>query len=136
MSAASASPGAEGATILFVDDEPGMRKYLAEQLSHTPHKVFVAADGEAALTLSEGFSGIIHLLITDVMMPLMNGKELADRLCALRPDIKVLFISGYNRADLWPNDVCEDQTDWLPKPFTASQFHAKVRSVLDGLRKP
>jgi len=69
-----------------------------------------------------------------VMMPGMNGKDLADRLCVLRPDIKVLFVSGYSRADLWP-DVCEDQTDWLPKPFTSAQLRRKVRQVLDGINE-
>ena len=122
-------------TILLVDDEPEMRHYLSRLLSRENFRLLVAAEGEAALSLSVGFAGIIDLLITDVMMPVMNGKDLADRLCALRPELKVLFISGYNRADLWPNDVCEDQTDWLPKPFTASDFHRKVAQLLDLIRK-
>jgi YesN/AraC family two-component response regulator len=94
-----------------------------------------AEDGEEALAKSESFKGEIHLLVTDVMMPVMNGKDLADRLCVMRPDIKVLFISGYSRADIWP-DVCEDVTDWLPKPFTTSQFHHKVRQVLGTINEP
>ena len=122
-------------TILLVDDERAMREFLSRALAKEGYRVLVAADGEAALSVSEGYSGEIHLLVTDVMMPVMNGKDLADRLCSLRPDIKVLFVSGYSRADLWP-DVCEDQTDWLPKPFTAPQFHRKVRQVLDGINNP
>jgi two-component system cell cycle sensor histidine kinase/response regulator CckA len=129
---AAAPPARE--TILLVDDEAQVRAFLAKVLGITGYRVMVAADGEDALSMSEGFGGTIHLLITDVMMPNMNGKELADRLCALRPEIKVLFISGYRRADLWPDDVCEDVTDWLPKPFTPTQFHSKVREILDSVR--
>lgn len=135
-----AKPGKESGngrareTILLVDDERSVREFLTRSLSKEGYRVLAAGDGESALALSEKFDGEIHLLVTDVMMPVMNGKDLADRLCALRPDIKVLFVSGYSRADLWP-DVCEDQTDWLPKPFTAAQLHRKVRRVLDGINE-
>jgi two-component system cell cycle sensor histidine kinase/response regulator CckA len=121
-------------TILLVDDERPVREFMARTLFKEGYRVLVADDGESALSQSVRYAGEIHLLITDVMMPVMNGKDLADRLCSLRPDIKVLFISGYSRADFWP-DVCEDQTDWLPKPFTVAQFHRKVRQVLDGINK-
>ena len=121
-------------TILLVDDERSVREFMARTLSKQGYRVLVAGDGESALAQSVGYPGEIHLLVTDVMMPVMNGKDLADRLCSLRPDIKVLFVSGYSRADFWP-DVCEDQTDWLPKPFTVSQFHRKVRKVLNGVNE-
>lgn len=121
-------------TILLVDDERPIREFLSRTLDKAGYRVLAAADGESALSLSEKFAGFIHLLVTDVMMPVMNGKDLADRLCSLRPDIKVLFMSGYSRSDFWP-DVCEDQTDWLPKPFTASQFHRKVRYMLDSVEE-
>lgn len=134
-----AKPGKNGEsrireTILLVDDERPVREFMARTLSRQGYRVLVAEDGESALAQSVAFPGEIHLLVTDVMMPVMNGKDLADRLCSLRPDIKVLFISGYSRDDLWP-DVCEDQTDWLPKPFTVAQFHRKVRHVLDGINE-
>lgn len=121
--------------IMLVDDEEVMRRFLAEALSGEGYHVLVAGDGEAALAMSETFSGPIHLLITDVMMPVMNGKELADRLCALRPELKVLFVSGFSRADIWPVDSCEDVTDWLPKPFTREQFRDKVRRLLSAIDK-
>jgi two-component system cell cycle sensor histidine kinase/response regulator CckA len=123
-------------TILLVDDETAMRNYLTELLAGEGYRIIAAGDGEEALSKSEKYDGTIHLLITDVMMPVMNGKELADRLCALRPEIKVLFISGYRRSDIWPVDACEDQTDWLPKPFTAPMFHAKVREILGSVPEP
>jgi CheY-like chemotaxis protein len=123
-------------TILLVDDERVMREYLQGILREEGYRVLLADNGEDALSRSEKFPGDIHLLITDVMMPVMNGKELADRLCVLRPLIKVLFISGYGRADIWPVESCEDQTDWLPKPFSAQAFHAKVRKILDSAAPP
>jgi two-component system cell cycle sensor histidine kinase/response regulator CckA len=122
-------------TILLVDDEIAVRRYLSRSLAKEGYRVLEAGDGEEALAKSDGFKGDIHLLVTDVMMPVMNGKDLADRLCVMRPDIKVLFISGYSRADIWP-DVCEDTTDWLPKPFTFMQFQRKVRHVLGSINEP
>jgi two-component system, cell cycle sensor histidine kinase and response regulator CckA len=117
-------------TILLVDDEEPMRRFLSKALEGEGYNVMVAGDGEAALAMSESFQAPIHLLITDVMMPVMNGKELADRLCTLRPELKVLFVSGFSRADIWPVDSCEDVTDWLPKPFSRDQFRARVRQLL------
>ena len=117
-------------TILLVEDEREMREMLVALLKEDGYQVLVAANGEHALTLSEGYPGTIHLLVTDIMMPVMNGKELADRLCDLRPDIRVLFITGVGRADIWPLDICEDMADWLPKPFTWSQLRRKIRSIL------
>jgi two-component system, cell cycle sensor histidine kinase and response regulator CckA len=128
-------PVADRETILLVDDEKLVREFLAKALIAEGYRVIVAGDGENALSMSEEFGATIHLLVTDVMMPVMNGKELADRLCALRPEIKVLFISGYRRSDFWPDEVCEDQTDWLAKPFTAPLFNRKVRAILDSVRK-
>lgn len=128
-------PAATGETILLVEDEPVMRRFLAEALDTEGYRVLLAGHGEEALSLSEAYPSPIHLLVTDVMMPVMNGKELADRLCALRPELKVLFISGFSRADVWPMDACEDQTDWLPKPFTGPVFHVKVRQILGTVRK-
>ena len=132
--APGAPPRSARATILLVEDERSLREFLERTLTQAGYRVLAAGDGESALSLSEEFDGEIHLLVTDVMMPLMNGKDLADRLCALRPEIKVLFVSGFSRADFWP-DACEDMTDWLPKPFTAAQFHGKVRHLLDSINE-
>lgn len=122
-------------TILLVEDEEKVRNLLCEILAEEGYRIIAAGDGEEALTASEAYEGPIHLLITDVMMPVMNGKELADRLCALRPDIKVLFITGLRRYGVDLGDVCEDQTDFLPKPFSGAQFQRKVREVLDTVSK-
>jgi two-component system, cell cycle sensor histidine kinase and response regulator CckA len=131
------SPGTKRLeTILFVEDEERMRAFLVQSLMESGYQVLVASEGEHALTLSEEFAGSIHLLVTDVMMPVMNGKELADRLCVLRPEIQVLFITGLSRSDIWPIDACNDMMDWLPKPFTGKQFRIKVREMLDCAKRP
>ncbi|MDB5104528.1 MAG: putative Histidine kinase [Fibrobacteres bacterium] len=128
-------PAALRETILLVDDEEAVREFLSKMLIGEGYRVIVAGNGEQALSMSEEFGATIHLLVTDVMMPVMNGKELADRLCTLRPEIKVLFISGYRRADFWTGDACEDQTDWLPKPFSGPLFQRRVRELLDSVNK-
>lgn len=122
-------------SILFVEDDEGMRDFLVHSLVESGYRVLVAKDGEHALTLSQEFPGTIHLLVTDIMMPVMNGKELADRLCVLRPEIQVLFITGLGRADIWPLDACEDMMDWLPKPFTGKRFRDKVQEMLECAKR-
>lgn len=122
-------------TILLADDEERVRRSLGRLLTDAGYRVLQAGDGEQALTVSEDFRGHIHLLVTDVMMPVMNGKELAERLCALRPDIKVLFISGYPREEIFPEDVCEDVVECLSKPFTPLEFRSRVRMILDSVRE-
>jgi DNA-binding response OmpR family regulator len=137
--AESARPNVAGQglneTILLVDDEAPVLRFFTKVLQDTGYRVLPAGDGEQALTISEVFPGLVHLLVTDVMMPVMNGKELAQRLCTLRPEIKVLFISGYRREEIFPVDACEEIVDWLPKPFTALEFNRKVRQVLDSVAK-
>ena len=121
-------------TILLVEDEERTRSLLCKLLEDQGYLVLEADDGEAALSISEVFEGEIHLLVTDLMMPIMNGKELADRLCALRPEIKVLFISGISRTDILP-EVCEERSDWLHKPFTIAELNSKVRRILNSVRE-
>ena len=133
--AVRSSPSSPKETILLVEDEAFMRTFLSGILDAKGYFVLSAVHGEDALAMSEGYASPIHLLVTDVMMPVMNGKELADRLCTLRPELKVLFISGFSRKDVWPVDACEDQTDWLSKPFTGPVFHDKVRQILDSVRE-
>lgn len=118
-------------TILLADDEQVVRGFLAGVLARDGYRVLAASDGEKALALSERFPSPIHLLVTDLMMPVMNGKELANRLCTQRPEIRVLFISGFSRRDFWPDEACEDLTDWLPKPFSATDLLRRVRELLD-----
>ena len=94
------------------------------------YQILQAGDGEAALALSVGFTGPIRLLITDVMMPVMNGKDLAERLCTLRPEIRVLFVSGYSKGEALSESVCDGREHWLAKPFTSARLAAAVRKIL------
>ena len=89
-----------------------------------------AANGKEALTLVEGYPDKIHLLITDVLMPELPGPELATALVAMRPDIKVIFISGYSDGSLATNGVLKPGTVLVHKPFTIRALTAKLREVL------
>lgn len=123
--------------VLIVDDDLGARVHMAKTLSRKGHVLLQAGDGEEALTLSMGRKGPIHLLITDVMMPVMNGKELAERLCALRPGIRILYVSGYTREEVISEKRnCAAREWWLAKPFTGGQLLAKVREILAAPADP
>jgi DNA-binding response OmpR family regulator len=122
-------------TLLLVDDDGVARRRISKALESKGYKVLTAGDGEEALALSVSFRGRIHLLITDVMMPVMNGKELSERLCAMRAEIHVLFVSAFSREDVLSGNGCSDREFWLAKPFTAAGLLARIRSILgDGPR--
>lgn len=120
----------EGApVILLVEDEDPVRRLIAKLLGMRNYTILEANQGESALAVSESFPGPIHLLITDIMMPVMNGRELASRLARLRPGLKVLFISGYPGKFL-PGGEGEDDEEFLPKPFKTDALLAKVEALL------
>jgi DNA-binding response OmpR family regulator len=95
--------------------------------------VLVAASGIDALKAAAGHEGRIHLLLTDVVMPRMSGKELADALLRERPDTRILYMSGYTDDAIVHHGVLDPGTELLPKPFTPNELAARVRSVLDGV---
>ncbi len=113
--------GAE--TILLVEDEEAVRTLVREVLSRLGYRVLVASDGVEALALSRRFEEPIHLLLTDVIMPGMDGRELAERMMVARPDTRVLFMSGYAEPPI-PDDVL------LEKPVTPAALARKVSAVL------
>jgi len=128
--------GSAAEAVLVVDDDAGTRAHIARALSGKGYAVLEAGDGEEALTLSVARKGPIHLLITDVMMPVMNGKELAERLCAMRPGIRVLYVSGYTREEVMSDSRnCAAREWWLAKPFTGGELLAKVEAILDEARR-
>ena len=133
-SPSKSAPRTAKGTLLLVDDDESARKNMAKVLDRKGWTVLVAGDGEEALALSVGFKGPIHLLITDVMMPVMNGKDLAERLCAMRPEILVLFVSGYAKEEVLSENGCGDREHWLGKPFTGTQLGAKVKAILASAR--
>lgn len=122
------SKGSE--TILLVEDEEPLRRLCTEFLEQLGYNILPAANGREALTVLEGYPDKIHLLITDVLMPELPGPELADAVLTLRPEIKVIFISGYADGSLAPNGVLKPGTVLVRKPFTIRALTAKLREVL------
>jgi PAS domain S-box-containing protein len=127
---AAAPHGSE--TVLLVEDEPAVRGLARDILHQQGYTVLEAADGDEALRVGRDHGGPIHLLVTDVVMPQMGGRELADRLQAGRREVKVLYVSGYTDDAILHQGVSETGTAFLPKPFTASALAHKVREVLDA----
>jgi len=119
-------------TILLVEDEAALREITREILEATGYTVLDAAHGAAALQLSEGYEGAIHLLLTDVVMPGLTGSELAQRLTAERTAMKVLFMSGYTDDAVIMHGVLTKEMPFVQKPFTIAQLARKVREVLDA----
>ncbi|HZR55433.1 MAG TPA: ATP-binding protein [Terriglobales bacterium] len=121
----------ERETILLVEDEGNLR-YLARQfLEQQGYMVLEAGDGDSALQLSSSHKGPIHLLLTDVVMPGMNGRDLATQVSRARPGIKVLYMSGYTENAIGHNGTLDLGIVLLQKPFTLPDLKTKVREMLD-----
>jgi CheY-like chemotaxis protein len=118
-------------TVLLVEDEPSVRAIAKEILGRRGYTVLDVESGAAALDVVAGNPRPIHVLLTDVVMPKMNGVELASRVAALRPLIKVVFMSGYTADVLSGFDFKAGQA-LIPKPFNGNALAAKVREVLDA----
>jgi signal transduction histidine kinase/ActR/RegA family two-component response regulator len=118
-------------TVLLVEDEQAVRCATAEFLRLQGYNVIEARDGLDALSLARGRSEIIHLLITDVVMPNMSGGELARELARVRPDTKSLFVSGYAGKTVLDHKVVDLETNFLQKPYTLKQLALKARAALD-----
>jgi len=118
-------------TILLVEDESNLR-YLARQyLEKQGYRVIEAADGAVAMQIAVAHEGIIHLLLTDVIMPGMNGRELAQRISEIRPNTKVLYMSGYTENVVGHNGMLDTGVRLLQKPFNLRDLKRLVREVLD-----
>jgi CheY-like chemotaxis protein len=124
-----------GETILLAEDEPAVRGLVRETLQQLGYTVLEASDGYEALKLVQEHAAEIHLLLTDVIMPLMNGHELAIRLRAVRPATKVLYMSGYTNDVLAFHGI-DRELDFIEKPFTSSDLAAKLGRVLSGAHRP
>lgn len=118
-------------TILLVEDETNVRELLCGMLRSKGYEVLEAARGEEALALGKNHSQPIHLIVTDMVMPQMNGRELARRLCALHPESNVLYMTGYAGNKIGAIDVLENDVAFIHKPFSAEALSQKVRSILD-----
>jgi len=130
VEATKVEPGTE--TILLVEDEANLR-YLARQfLEKQGYRVIEAADGSVAMQIVVAHEGVIHLLLTDVIMPGMNGRELAQRVSEIRPNVKVLYMSGYTENVIGHNGTLDAGVRLLQKPFNLRDLKDKVREVLDA----
>ena len=125
--------GAE--TILLAEDEDMVRKLAVQVLEMHGYRVLEAANGGAALLICERHKEPIHLLITDVIMPEMSGRELAVRLAQLRPEMKVLYMSGYTDNAIVHQGVLDEGANFIQKPFPTEALARKVRDVLDAPEK-
>jgi two-component system, cell cycle sensor histidine kinase and response regulator CckA len=124
----SAPPGTE--TLLLVEDEPAVRSLICRVLERAGYTVLSAANGEDALRTAAGHGAVIDLLLTDVVMPGMTGKAVAERLTASRPEMRVLYMSGYTDDAIVQHGVLEAGTAFIQKPLAPAQLLKKVREVL------
>ena len=118
-------------TILIVEDDEMLRELIKDGLDKQGYQVLEARHGGEALLLCQGYQGPIHLMLTDVVMPQMSGRELAERLGPLRPEMKVIFMSGYTEDAIVLQNVLDSPMLFLQKPFSYLDLIHKVRSVLD-----
>jgi two-component system, cell cycle sensor histidine kinase and response regulator CckA len=121
-------------TILLVEDAEPLRKLAAMFLKESGYRILCAADGQEALQIARQNPGPIHLLLTDVVMPGMNGRVLGERLAASQPGMRVLYMSGYTDSFIAGHGVLEPGTHLLHKPFTQEALIRKVRELLDANR--
>src|SRR5580704_2825014 len=118
-------------TLLLVEDEEALRRAAAEFLRLRGYNVLEARDGAEALSVSKSHGSTIHLTVTDVVMPRMSGGQLAKELETLRPETRVLFVSGYAGQTVVDHKVVDVENNFLQKPFTLKQLAGKIRTVLE-----
>jgi CheY-like chemotaxis protein len=123
------SPGTE--KVLLVEDDDSVRDLAREVLEMNGYTVVEADNGVEALNVFEAESETIDILITDLVMPLMGGRDLALKIAPVRPDLKVLFLSGYTDSVVLQQGILEPGSSFLQKPFTPSELAHKVREALD-----
>jgi CheY-like chemotaxis protein len=137
-SAEVAAPSADqlrgSGTVLVVDDQEAVRHLAVQVLKHYGYRTLEATEGGEALLLAERYSGPIDLMLTDVLMPLMTGKELAERLKPLRPHMRVLYMSGYPADHISRRGLLDPGALYIAKPFAPGALAVKVREALGEAR--
>ena len=118
-------------TILVVEDELGVRNLTKRVLEASGYTVHTAASGGEAFLTCERIGDSIHLMLTDIVMPEMSGRELAERLVKICPNMKVLYMSGYTEDTIVHHGVLDQNMNFISKPFSLPALTAKVREVLD-----
>ncbi|MBN1290845.1 MAG: PAS domain S-box protein [Candidatus Latescibacteria bacterium] len=119
-------------TILIVEDDETIRKLTEQILDSSGYNIITAANGEEALVIAEKYKNIIHLVLTDVVMPLMSGRELATQLLASRQNIKIIYMSGYTDNTIVHHGLLDSGILFIQKPFSPSTLLRKIRQVLDS----
>ncbi|HKT60845.1 MAG TPA: ATP-binding protein [Gemmatimonadales bacterium] len=119
-------------TILIVEDEPAVRRMASRALRSQGYAVMEAANGAEALDVLARAAGPVDLVLSDLVMPVLNGRELSERLAVERPEIRVLFMSGYTDDDIMRRGLLQPGAPFLQKPFMAADLSRKVREILDG----
>ena len=132
LSRSSSVPATGGETVLLVEDEDAVRRLTVRILGGAGYRVLAAANGGEALLLCERHGAEVDLLLTDVVMPLMSGPELRDRLASLAPGLRTLFMSGYTDDAIGRHGALEPGARLLAKPFTAAELTRRVREALDA----
>jgi CheY-like chemotaxis protein len=127
---ASASGSGTGETVLVVEDEPAMREVTRRILSRGGYQVITAANGREAIQVATSHDGGIDVLVTDIVMPQMLGQEAAERIRALQPGVKVLFMSGYTRGVLDSKGMAAGDVNLIEKPFTEESLLTRLRQVI------
>jgi PAS domain S-box-containing protein len=119
-------------TILLAEDEPSVRRMVCRALRGGGYRVLEAINGSEALQIAQRETEAIHLVVSDLVMPVMGGRELGERLAKLRPGVRMLYISGYTDDDVIRRGLLVPGSPFLQKPFEAAALARKVREVLDG----
>jgi len=117
-------------TVLLVEDEASVRGLAKRILSQRGYRVLEAADGAIALRVAAGHVGEIDLVLTDVAMPNLGGRGMVEELKELSPEMRVLFMSGYPKEEIFPETALAKRTPYLQKPFTGETLCAQVRAAL------
>jgi CheY-like chemotaxis protein len=134
IAAGQGAVSGKGTTVLVVEDQMAVRDVVVDVLTEQGYAVLAAADPLLALAAAKGHAGRIDLLLTDVIMPRMNGRELAQKLLAVRPELKVLFMSGYTDDEQLRGTGGPGSGGLLAKPFGAAELLHRVELALAGVR--
>jgi two-component system cell cycle sensor histidine kinase/response regulator CckA len=131
--ASAPAPALRGSeTVLVVEDQDAVRQLACIILKDYGYRVLQASNGPDAIALAERYPAIIHLLMTDIILPLMDGRVLAGKLKIARPEIKVLYVSGYSEERIGTSAALEGDLAYLSKPFTSEVLAKRLRDILAG----
>jgi PAS domain S-box-containing protein len=131
--ASDPAPALRGSeTVLIVEDQDAVRELARIILESYGYRVMHASNGPDAIALAAGYAGIIHLLMTDIILPVMDGRVLAEQLTAVRPETKVLYVSGYSEERIGSGKSLQADSAYLSKPFTSEVLARRVREILAG----